>query len=83
MCHTVRTPNDPEHHPSGRLVLSVWTFPYVEKLRTAPACIRLDVSAARLDDTQCSTKLQDFLPKHIFGKIPATVRTTLIPIWTR
>jgi hypothetical protein len=37
-----------KHHPSGRRELSVWTFLYVEKLRTAPACIRLDVSAARL-----------------------------------
>jgi hypothetical protein len=33
-------------------------FLYVEKLRTAPACIRPDVSATRLDDTQCSTSYE-------------------------
>jgi len=44
-----------KHHPFGRRELSVRTFLYAEKLRTAPACIRSDVSATRLDDTQCST----------------------------
>jgi len=39
-CHTVRTPNCPNHHPSGRRELSVQTFLCVKKLRTAPACIR-------------------------------------------
>jgi hypothetical protein len=28
-------------------------------------------------------KLQDFFPKHKYGKIAATVRTTWIPFWTR
>jgi hypothetical protein len=28
-------------------------------------------------------KLQDFFPKHSYGKIAATVRTTCIPVWTR
>jgi hypothetical protein len=27
-------------------------------------------------------KLQDFFPKHSYGKIAATVRTTWIPVWT-
>jgi len=44
-----------QQHPSKRRELSVRTFLCVKKLRTAPACIRLDVSAARPDDTQCST----------------------------
>jgi hypothetical protein len=53
--------------PSGRppakasSVRTTWipvrTFLCVEKLRTAPACICPDVSAAHPDDTQCSTKL--------------------------
>jgi hypothetical protein len=55
--------------------ISVWTFLCVEKLRTAPACIRPDDLAARPDDSQCSIKLQDFIPKHRYGKIAATVRT--------
>jgi hypothetical protein len=39
---------------SRRRELSVQTFPYVEKLRTAPACICPDVSAGLPDATQCS-----------------------------
>jgi hypothetical protein len=42
---------------------SVRTFLYVEKLRTAPACIHPDVSVARPDDPQCSTKASGFLSK--------------------
>jgi len=55
--------------------IPVLTFLCVEKLRTAPACIRPYNSAARLDDSQCSIKLQDFFPKHRYGKIAATVQT--------
>jgi len=40
------------------------TFLCVEKLRTTPACIRLDDSAARPDDPQFSIKPQDFFAKH-------------------
>jgi hypothetical protein len=82
-CHTVRTPICPKHHPAGRRELLVRTFPCVEKFQTTPACIRPDVSAARPDDSQCSTKLQDFFPKHRYGKIAATVRTAWIPVRTR
>jgi hypothetical protein len=71
-----------KHHPFGRCELSVWTFPCVEKFRSAPACIRSDVSVACPDDSQCSIKLQDFFPKHRYGKIAATVRTTWIPVRT-
>jgi hypothetical protein len=60
----------------------VWTFPCVEKFRNALACIRLDVSAARPNNTQCSTKLQDLFPKHSYGKIAATVWTMWITVRT-
>jgi hypothetical protein len=63
--------------------IPVRTFLYVEKLRTAPACIRSDVSAAHPDDSQCSIKLHDFFPKHRYGKIATIVRTTWIPVRTR
>jgi hypothetical protein len=72
----------PKYHSTGRWELPFRTFPCVERFWTAPACIRLDVSAARPDDSQCLTKLQDFFPKHRYGKIGATVRTTWIPIRT-
>jgi hypothetical protein len=65
-----------KHHPSRRSstkassVRTTWifvqTFLCVEKLRTAPASIRPDVSTARLDDSQCSIKLQDFFPNTIW-----------------
>jgi hypothetical protein len=42
--------------------IPVQTFLCVEKLQPASACIRLDDSAARSDDPQCSNKLQDFFP---------------------
>jgi hypothetical protein len=45
-----------KHHPSGRRELSIRTFLCVEKLRTAPGCIRLDVSGTRPDTFQCSTR---------------------------
>jgi hypothetical protein len=63
--------------------IPVWTFLCVEKLQTALACIRLDNSASCPDDLQCSIKPQDFFPKHRYGKIVATVRTTWIPVRTR
>jgi hypothetical protein len=73
----------PKHHPFGWRELSVRTFPGVEKFQTATACICLDVSIARMDESQCLTKLQDFFPKHSYGKIAATVRTTWSPIRRR
>jgi hypothetical protein len=42
--------------------IPVRTFLYVEKHRTAPACIRPD-------DPQCSIKLQDFLPNTDMGRL--------------
>jgi hypothetical protein len=77
MCHIVRRPIYSKHHPSGLRELPVQTFPCVKKFRNAPSCIRPDVSVACLDDSQCSTKLQDFFPKHRSGKITATVRMRL------
>jgi hypothetical protein len=47
-------PHLSKHHPSRRQELFVRTFLCVEKLRTAPACIRTDVTAARLNAIQCS-----------------------------
>jgi hypothetical protein len=49
--------------------IPVWTFLCVAKLRTAPACIRPDVSATRPDDPQCSIKLQNFFPKSDMGRL--------------
>jgi hypothetical protein len=68
--YIVRTPNCPKHHPSGRWELSVRTFLCLEKLQTIPACIRPDISAAHLDDTQCSTNYR------ISFSWSVTVRTT-------
>jgi hypothetical protein len=47
----------------------VRTFLCVEKLRTAPACIRPDDSAARSDDPKCSIKLQGFFPNTDMGRL--------------
>jgi len=75
------------HQTKASSVWTTWipvsTFLYDEKLQTAPSCIFSDDSAARLDDPQCSIKPQDFFPKHRYGKIPATVRTTWIPVRMR
>jgi hypothetical protein len=75
------------HQTKASSIRTTWipvqTFLYVEKLRTALACIRPDDSAARPDDSRCSIKLQDFFPKHKYGKIAVTVRTTWIPVWMR
>jgi hypothetical protein len=60
--------------------IPIRTFLCVDKLQTTPTCIRLDDSAARPNDSQCLIKLQDFFPKHRYGKIVATVQTTWIPI---
>jgi hypothetical protein len=62
--------------------IPVWTFLCVKKLRTAPTCLRRDDSAARPDDPQCLIKPHDFFPKHRYGKIHDTVRTTWIPVRT-
>jgi hypothetical protein len=75
------------HHTKSSSVRTTWipvqTFLCVEKLRTAPACIRPDVSVARPNNSQCSTKASDFLSKIKYGKIVATVRTTWIPFRMR
>jgi len=89
---SVSRPDDMSYRPDTHLSkassirttwITVWTFLCVEKLRTAPACIRPNNSAACPDDSQCSVKLQDFFPKHRYGKIPATVQTTWIPVQMR
>jgi hypothetical protein len=97
MCHTVRTPNCPKHHPFGRCdipsgrstihsIIGADDMDFRSDLplcREASNCSSLHpsrLSAARPDDTQCSTKLQDFFPKHKCGKIAATVWTMWIPV---
>jgi hypothetical protein len=55
--------NRPDAHKTkASSVQTTWifvrTFLCVEKLRTAPAYIRSDVSVVLSDDSQCSTKLQ-------------------------
>jgi hypothetical protein len=68
------------HQTKASSVRTTWipvqTFLCVGKLRTAPACICPNDSAARPDYSQCLIKLQDFFPKPRYGKIVAT-------IWTR
>jgi hypothetical protein len=75
------------HQTKASSVRTTWipirTFLYVEKLRTAPGCICPDDSTAHPNDSQCSIKLQDFFPKHRYGKIAATVWTTWILVQTR
>jgi hypothetical protein len=44
------------------------TFLCVEKLRTALACIRLDVLAARPDDSQCLTSLRISFQNRVMGR---------------
>jgi len=53
-------PDDVIYHSDPQLskASSVQTFHCVEKLRAVPACICSEVSAARLDDTQCSTSYE-------------------------
>jgi hypothetical protein len=62
------------HQTKASSVRTTWipirTFLCVEKLWTALACISPDVSAARPDDSQCSTKLQIFFPKSNMGRLP-------------
>lgn len=65
---SIRMPFYLKHHPSGRRELSVRTFPRVEKFQTAPACIRLDVSAARPDYSQCSTSFKFFFQSTVMGR---------------
>jgi len=61
------------HQTKASSVRTTWipvrTFLCVEKPRTTPACILPDVSAARPDDSQCSTKLQIFFPKSNMGRL--------------
>jgi hypothetical protein len=56
--------------------------PLLYQEASVPACIHPDISAARPNASQYSTKLQ-IHSKFIYGKIDATVRTTWIPIRTR
>jgi len=61
------------HQTKASSVWKTWifvrTFLYVEKLRTAPACIRPNVSAARPNNSQCSIKLQDFFTNAEMGRL--------------
>jgi len=79
-CHTVRTPDRPSIIRSDDVDFCL--DPPLYREASVPTCICPDVSAARPDAYQYSTKLQ-ILSKFIYGKIDATVRTTWIPIRTR
>jgi hypothetical protein len=97
-CHLVRMLICPLFRPSGRRAIppgcpdrptiirsndvDFRPDPSLYREASVPPCIRPDVSAARPDASQYSTKLQ-ILSKFIYGKIDATVRTTWIPVWTR
>jgi len=68
-CHTVWTPIYPKHHPSRRRELSVRTFLCVKKIRTSPACIRPDVSAACPDNSHCSTSFRISFQNTVMGRL--------------
>jgi hypothetical protein len=74
----INRPNDVAYHPDAHQTkassirmtwIPVRTLLCVEKLRTASACIRPDISATCLDDSQCSIKLQDFFPNTDMGRL--------------
>jgi len=76
MCHTIWMPLCPKHQPSGQRVipsgrreLPIRTFPCFEKFRTAPACIRLDVSIARPDDSQYSISFRISFQNTVMGRL--------------
>jgi hypothetical protein len=70
-------PDDMDFCPDAKVLIAssvrtMWipvrTFLYVEKLRTTPACIRLDVSTARSNDPQCSTSFRISFQNTDMGK---------------
>jgi hypothetical protein len=71
-----------KHHPSGRQELSIWTFLYVEKLRTVP---KLHPSGRLSNTSGCRSvfdQLWNFFPKHKYGKIATTVWTMCVSVQT-
>jgi len=68
-----------KHHPSGRRELSIWTFLYVENLRTVLGSIRLDVSAARPDAFQCSTTKRTLFQNTNMGRLLQLSRRCVFP----
>jgi hypothetical protein len=75
-CHTVRMHIRLKHHLSGPSSMSrSFELLQLASIRTFQQPIRTTLSVR--------PKLQDFFPKHRYGKIAATVRTTWIPGWTR
>jgi hypothetical protein len=82
-CHTVWTSICPKHRPSRRSVIPSGLLPLCREVSN---CSSLHPSR-RFSSTSgrysVFDKLQDFFPKHSYGKIAATVRTTWIPVRTR
>jgi hypothetical protein len=82
-CHTVRTHIRLKHHPFERhgflsgpsSVSRRFELLQLASVRTIQQPVRTTLSVR--------PKLQDFFPKHRYGKIAATVRTTWIPVWVR
>jgi hypothetical protein len=74
-CHTVWMHIRLKHHLSGPSSMSrSFELLQLASIRTFQQPIRTTLSVR--------PKLQDFFPKHRYGKIAATVRTTWIPGWT-
>jgi hypothetical protein len=80
---TVRTHIRLKHHPSGR-----------RGFQSGPSSMSRSFELLQLASFQTiqhpvrttlsvRPKLQDFFPKHRYGKIVATVRMTWIAVWTR
>jgi hypothetical protein len=61
-----------QQHSSGRRGNTIRTPINVQKFRTVQGCIRLDVSATRLDVQQ----VNGFLCRHVYGKTATTIQTT-------
>jgi len=96
-CHPVRMPICPLFHLSGQraipsrrpdrpsiICLEDVDFrpdPSLYQEASVPACICPDVSAARPNTSQYSTKLQ-ILSKFSYGKITSTIWTTWNPVRT-
>jgi hypothetical protein len=66
---SVQSPDHMSYCPNAHLTKasSVRTFPCVEKFQTAPASICPDFSAARADDSQCSTSFRISFQSIVMG----------------
>jgi hypothetical protein len=74
------------HQTKASSIRTTWIpppdLPLCREASNCSTCIRPNDSVGRPDNPQCSIKPHDFFPKHKYGKIAATVRTTWIPVRT-